>query len=197
VLEVGSGPVSLLAGAVDNGLVLVEAVDPLARAYRLLLRQYGIAYPIRPLAGRGEKLPRKLLSRPFDIAYSSNAIDHSRSPRLCLEQMNAAVRPGGFLLLEGFCNEGSEGGWVGLHQHDIRVADGKLVHLDRAGRPSELTTGLPLTYRSYRVTGFRDRGIFSFGYDLPEGMAVASGNWYTRSWYTVLLQKASTAESDV
>jgi SAM-dependent methyltransferase len=104
LLEVGSGPVSLLAGAVDDGLCTVVAVDPLARVYRQLLDRHGMRYPIRPRVGHGERLAFPQGS--FDLVYSSNALDHTRSPRRCLEQMCRVLRPGGFLLLEGFVREG-------------------------------------------------------------------------------------------
>src|SRR5262245_15815490 len=119
VLEVGSGPLSLLAAGVDRALFDLVAVDPLAVAYRNLLRMYGIRYPIDPIAGRGETLAAQFPLTRFDAVYCSNALDHTRSPIRSIAQMCDVLRPGGFLVLEGFVREGSEGGWAGLHQHDL------------------------------------------------------------------------------
>lgn len=192
LLEVGSGPVSILAAGVDEGLLTVVAVDPLARAYRTLRRFYDIPYPIEPRPGRGETLQQQFASASFEIVYSSNALDHTHSPRRCVEQMFALLRPGGFLMLEGFVREGSQGNWVGLHQHDLFPAGGTLVHEDRAGRRTELTTGLPLACVTERVLQFKDRTIEAFGYEVPAGMPLgAPGDWRCRDWYAILFRRST------
>jgi len=192
LLEVGSGPLSLLAGAVDEGLCTVVAVDPLARLYRQLLDRHGIAYPIRPRVGLGERLTQVFPQASFDLVYSSNALDHTRSPRRCLEHMCQILRPGGFLLLEGLVREGTAEHWKGLHQHDLLSEHGHLVHFDRAGRRTELTHGLPLVSITEHVSLFRERGIEAFGYELPAGMLPdAPWNWQFRPWYTLLFRRAA------
>jgi SAM-dependent methyltransferase len=189
LLEVGSGPLSLLAGAVDEGLCTVVAVDPLARVYRQLLDHHGIAYPIRPRVGHGERLAQAFPQASFDLVYSSNALDHTRSPRRCLEQMCRVLRPGGFLLLEGLVREGTAENWNGLHQHDLVPEQGRLLHFDRAGRRTELTAGLPLVCVTEHVSPFRERGIKAFGYEIPADMPPdAPWNW-ERPWYTVLFRR--------
>jgi len=191
LLEVGSGPLSLLAGAVDEGLCTVVAVDPLARVYRHLLDRYGIAYPIRPRVGHGERLTQAFPRASFDLVYSSNALDHTRSPRRCLEQICQVLRPGGFLLLEGLEREGTAEHWNGLHQHDLLIdRRRRLLHFDRAGRRTDLTDGLPLVCVTAHVSLFRERGIEAFGYELPAGMpSDAPWNWQLRPWYAVLFRR--------
>jgi SAM-dependent methyltransferase len=189
VLEVGSGPVSILAAGVDEGLFNVVAVDPLAHVYRELLSLNDLRYPIQPVPGTGEILQTQFQSKSFDIVYSSNALDHTRSPLRCLEQICEVLRSGGFLLLEGFICEGSKGGWQGLHQHDLFPEDGHLVHVDRAGRRTVLTAQLPLTPVSQRVCEFRERDIQTSGYELPANMSPdAPSSWLRRPWYTVLFR---------
>jgi SAM-dependent methyltransferase len=188
LLELGSGPVSILAFGIDEGLFTVVAVDPLALPYRYLLRFYGVTYPIQPLPGQGEALLKQFSPASFDIAYSSNALDHTRSPRRCLEQMCEVVRPGGFLLLEGFVREGTHGNWSGLHQHDLLTEHGSLTHIDRAGRHTNLTADLPLTCVSERVCQFKDRRIEAFGYEVSEDMP-PDPPWNYQDWYTLLLRR--------
>ena len=188
LLELGSGPVSILASGIDDGLFTVVAVDPLARLYRYLLRFYGVTYPIQPLPGRGETLLKQFIPASFDIAYSSNALDHTGSPRRCLEQLCRVLRPGGFLLLEGFVREGTHGNWSGLHQHDLLAEHGSLTHLDRAGRRTNLTEDLPLTCVSERVCQFKDRGIEAFGYEVSPDMP-PDPPWNYQDWYTLLLRR--------
>jgi SAM-dependent methyltransferase len=190
LLEVGSGPVSILAAGADDHSVEIVAIDPLARIYGGLLGLYDVQYPIRPLPGRGESLATRFPADSFEIVYSSNALDHARSPLRCLEQMCRVLRPRGVMVLEGFVREGSHGHWIGLHQHDLFPENGDLVHVDPTGRRTTLTRGLPLTCVSARVRLFRDRGIHSFGYEVPPSMpSDAPDNWQLRDWYTLLFHR--------
>lgn len=190
LLEVGSGPVSILAAGAEQKLCAIVAVDPLATIYRDLLRLSDIAYPIEPIPGNGESLIRQFSCESFDIVYSSNALDHARSPRQCLEQICGVLRPGGFLLLEGFEREGSHGHWTGLHQHDLFVEGEVLVHMDRTGRRTDLTAEMPLTCISKRICAFKDRNIQSFGYELPANLnPMAPESWLHRAWYTILFRR--------
>ena len=192
LLEVGSGPVSIIAAGVDERLVDVTAVDPLARVYRDLLSLNGLDYPVRPRPGRGEYLRRLFGPRAFDVVYSSNALDHTTSPRRCLEQMCEVLKTGGYLVLEGFINEGSNGKWIGLHQHDLSPSDGQLIDVDRHGTRSVLTAGLPLACVTERVCEFKDRGIHAFGYEFPPDMDLeAPDSWAHRRWYTLSFQRVN------
>lgn len=188
LLEIGSGPLSLLSAGVDERIVEVTAVDPLADVYRDLLNLKGIDFPVRPIRGWGEHLEKALGNRLFDIGYSSNSLDHATSPRTCIEQMCSRVRPGGRIVLEGFEREGSQGGWGGLHQHDLFVESGRLMHEARSGTKTELVADLPLKLLSYRTFKFSDRGIDSFGHELPPDLPADSPHsWMNRSWYEIVL----------
>ena len=193
VLEIGSGPFSLLASGVDEGIVTVTALDPLARSYADLLKLCGVDFPVRPVPGRGEDLSR-FAARSFDIVYSSNALDHSASPRRCIEQMCEMLPAGGVLLLEGFVREGSQGNWIGLHQHDLFTEQGQLIHVDRQGHRTNLAAQLPLEYVSDHVCQFKDRNIQSFGYELNVPLNPANAwDWRFRDWYTVVFRKVPKA----
>jgi len=174
---------SILAAAGDEDLVDMVAVDPLARMYREILHFSGMAYPVRPQPGRGERLRTVFGAGTFDLVYASNALDHTQSPRACVEQMVEVLRPSGFLVLEGFVDEGSNGSWNGLHQHDLSPADDHLVN-----------GGLPLTCVSSRVCEFRDRGIHAFGYELPPDLPEdAPGSWARRPWYAISFRRERNA----
>ena len=188
ILEVGSGPVSLLAWGVDEGLLEVAAIDPLAEAYAAMLERYGIAYPVRPRPLAGEDLLDAFAERSFDGAYSSNALDHARSPGRVLHNMARAVRPGGRIVLEGFCREGSNAGWEGLHQHDLVPCEGHLLHFDRARTLTDLTRNLPLRCLEQRIAPFDERGIASFGYEPDRGGSIEG--WYYFDWYTLVYEVA-------
>jgi SAM-dependent methyltransferase len=184
VLELGSGPVSLLAWGVDQGLIAVTAVDPLADAYAALLDRHGCSYPVRPRRGDGETLSGLFEDGTFDIAYSSNAIDHTASPRRSMEQLARTVRRGGIILCEGFEREGSHEGWWGLHQHDLVAEEGHLVEYGRDQRRTVLTDGLGLDCLQQEVRPFTERSLTTHGHDWPpeEPGDQLRHNWYTLVW---------------
>jgi SAM-dependent methyltransferase len=188
LLEVGSGPTSLLAAGVEEGLFQITAVDPLARTYARLLARHSFVYPVRPIEGSGESLSSMFAPASFDVVYSSNALDHTVSPAECLRQICEVLRPGGMLLLEGFVREGSTGGWEGLHQHDLFVEDHRLAHEDRSGRRSPPTEDLPLVTALDTTVEFRERGIDTAGYELPDGQG-EEPTWARRGWYTILFRR--------
>jgi SAM-dependent methyltransferase len=188
VIELGSGPVSLLAWGVEQRLLQITAVDPLAREYARLRRRHGIEYPVVCRRGFGERLRLLVRLRSFDLAFSSNAIDHAQSPARCVESLVSVLKPGGLLVLEGYWNEGSGENWVGLHQHDLYPEAGHLMRRGRDGAVSSLTARLPVSYVEERTVPFYERGIRSFGYewDRPDG---GREPWYDRPWYSLVFRK--------
>ena len=112
VADVGSGVVSIL-----NGLIPVTAIDPLGELYQLVF-DYKAHKLAHPLPFPAEEMPAV---NHFDIVHCSNAIDHTQQPILAYESMMNAVKPKGYLILQGFENEGTHENWQGFHQHDIYV----------------------------------------------------------------------------
>ncbi len=187
VLEVGSGPVSLLAWGVDQGLCEVTAVDPLAKQYEMMMaRYYGRAYPIVPVEGIGEALLTLFDRESFDAVYSSNALDHASSPRACLRAISLVVRRGGIVCVEGFTSEGTYECWRGLHQHDLVPAPDDLVHCDKQGVYLNLTRDLKLRCLDRKAGSFSERAIDSFGYEWTG--AAPTSPWHGREWYTMLFE---------
>lgn len=112
VADIGSGVCSIL-----NGLVDVEPFDPLGDLYGIVFN-YKAHKVTQPKAYPAEELPH---NAEFDIVHCSNAIDHTQSPMLAYSKMMQAVKPGGYLIIQGFENEGTFENWQGFHQHDIHV----------------------------------------------------------------------------
>jgi 2-polyprenyl-3-methyl-5-hydroxy-6-metoxy-1,4-benzoquinol methylase len=75
----------------------------------------------------GEELLEHFGSRRFDIAYATNALDHSADPVAIISNMVALVRPGGAVLLRHKRNEGQSARYGGLHQWNFDVAEDRLV----------------------------------------------------------------------
>lgn len=120
VLDVGSGVCSLL-----NGLVNVDSCDPLGDLYSLVF-DYKAHKIKKPLAIPAEQLQ---FTNIYDIVHISNALDHSQDPLKALEKLMQAVKPGGYLIVQGFINEAIHENWQGFHQWNIDIDDAGLMHI--------------------------------------------------------------------
>ena len=186
LLEVGAGPVSLLSWGAEQCLFEMTAIDPLADAYARILADNHISYPVKPVSGSGEKLLDIFAERSFDVVYSSNALDHAISPHQSLQNISRVVKEGGLVCLEGFCREGTNAGWEGLHQHDLVPQNGQLLHFNRQGHCTNLTGTLDFKCLSQKIGPFSDRGIQSFGYEPGENGFICG--WYYFDWYTMIFR---------
>ena len=124
VLDVGSGVVSILNGLLPSDKIV--AIDPLGDRYKTIFdyEKYQIQPPI-PV--RGEEVAYK---EEFDIVHMSNALDHTQDPYLVYDNLYRSVKPGGFLILQGFENEGQAQKYQGMHQWDI-FADGRTLWIGK------------------------------------------------------------------
>lgn len=150
VLDVGSGPISLLSGGHHAGKWKLTATDLLTESYQQLLKAYGhgrVVDGVRYVACPGEKLGEVLPHGSFDFISMNNAMDHTTSPRAVLEQMVLVARSGAHISITGHTREGTHENWDGMHQHDLWVENGKLMRCGPHGKDTQcLNEGLPLTY---------------------------------------------------
>jgi 2-polyprenyl-3-methyl-5-hydroxy-6-metoxy-1,4-benzoquinol methylase len=131
LLDVGAGPVSRLMWGAANNLIDIVSIDPLADEYLKLLNKYNVSIPVKPIQGKGESIVDQFGENSFDIVYCCNALDHSERPFICALNMVAALKAGGYLMIEGFTKEGTHEKYVGLHQHDLCVEDNNLSYTDK------------------------------------------------------------------
>lgn len=117
ILDCGSGAVSVLNGLHKTANIV--ATDLLAEDYKKIFdyKKYNI---IPPHAIAAEELPAPFLNN-FDIVHMRNALDHTQDPVRAYNSMLACVKPGGYLIIQGFENEGTFEKWQGMHQWDISV----------------------------------------------------------------------------
>jgi ubiquinone/menaquinone biosynthesis C-methylase UbiE len=133
VIEVGCGPTSqFYAEDLARKPLSIITVDPLAKVYRRLHDQYKTGYNIMCIEGYGENLNKLFPEQAFHLVYSQNAIDHSMNPQLFVKNMSRILKVGCFLVLSGFIKEGTKANWLGLHQWDIEVKNGKLLISNRS-----------------------------------------------------------------
>jgi SAM-dependent methyltransferase len=127
ILDVGAGPVTWLGFRYPGKTLTIVPVDPLADEYDRLLREAGLEPPVRTIRVAGEALLEHFGPRRFDIAYSTNALDHSADPFTIISNMVAVVRAGGVVLLRHKRNEGEGAQYGGLHQWNFDVVDDDLL----------------------------------------------------------------------
>lgn len=148
VLDVGSGVCSILNGTVPK----VTTADPLGELYELIFdyKKYNLQPPF-PIPAEEIGESGVLLysnDKLFDIVHISNALDHTQNPLLAVQQLYKAVKPGGFLIIQGFENEGSFEKWQGFHKWDIHISDA-FTRLECKGQDGKSTEILYNPYNFY------------------------------------------------
>jgi tRNA (mo5U34)-methyltransferase len=108
VLDVGCGSGYHCWRMAGAGAELVIGVDPSQKfLYQFqALKKYLGAHPVHLLPLRGEDLPKNLSG--FDTVFSMGVLYHRKSPFDHLEELKAALRPGGELVLETLIIDGDE-----------------------------------------------------------------------------------------
>ena len=132
-LEIGSGPNSSLSFWVDNGLLNVIAIDPLADVYKNILKKLNYKYPITPINIRAEDLMAYFREELFHIIFAQNSLDHVEDPLICFKNAYKLLKKGGFLFVCSNVKEGTRKLWLGMHKFDIYVENNKLLLADEKG----------------------------------------------------------------
>lgn len=127
ILDVGAGPISFVGKVFGDRPVTLVPVDPLAEEYERLLTAAGVEPPVPTRNGSAEELSKQFPEGSFDLVHASNSIDHAFDPVLAIAEMVKMVRPGGYVYLSHFRNEGHQNGYYGLHQWNFDVEDGEFI----------------------------------------------------------------------
>jgi SAM-dependent methyltransferase len=127
ILDVGAGPLTTVGRTYPAKELRITAIDPLAADYARILADAGISPPVPTLPGEGERLLEIFAPGEFDIAYAANALDHSYDPLLAIRNMVEVVKPGGYVLLRHRRNEAEAKSYLGLHQWNFDVRDGRWI----------------------------------------------------------------------
>ena len=127
VLDLGAGPLTTLGLRWEGRHLEIVAVDPLAAEYDRLLADLQLTPPVRTISGTGEALLEQFGEGTFDFAHSSNALDHAFDPLLSIRNMVRVVKPGCFVYLYHFENEGEKENFNGLHQWNFFSRRGDMI----------------------------------------------------------------------
>jgi len=139
ILDVGSGPLSLLGYSWPGIDVQLVAADPLACEYGEMRRDLGLEVPpmAAPRAVEAERLTEMFGPMSFDIVHCTNALDHSHDPVRGMAEMLRVVRRGRPVSLQHSRNEAEKNGYAGLHQWNLDMRSGRFV----AWQPASSSTG--------------------------------------------------------
>ena len=127
ILDIGSGPFSVVGSVHPRKRITVTAADSLAREYSELMARRGIK-PLIPIDYQDmEHLTYH--DNLFDIVHCVNALDHTAHPDAALREMLRVCRSGGYVHLRHFSNMGDRKRYTGLHRWNI-----ELYNRDSQGR---------------------------------------------------------------
>jgi SAM-dependent methyltransferase len=156
ILDVGAGPLTWLGYRYPGKRLTIVPVDPLADEYDRLLRNAGLEPPVRTIRVAGEALLEHFHPASFDIAYATNALDHSADPLTIISNMVTVVRPGGAVVLRHKRNEGQSARYSGLHQWNFDAVDNGLLLWNEA---VEVNVGSALGGRATTAAWLEDNEV--------------------------------------
>ena len=140
ILDVGSGPLSVIGRKSSVGAIEVTCCDPLAHGYIALLARHQVLNQHSIVAVAAETLSSHFPDGHFDIAFSNNAIDHSQDPIKVLREMALVTRVGGVIIIQVAVNEGKRGSYTGLHQWDCAMEGGRFTIAARNSEPVDVAS---------------------------------------------------------
>ena len=138
VLDVGSGPVSIIGTQMPGNSIELTACDPLAEEYNSMLRAVGLDERANIQKVSGEDLSKVFKKNSFDIVFSANALDHSYAPLLCIQNMLEVCKPGGWVIIVAVENEGERENYHGLHQWNFSLSNLDQVSLCSRNQNSKI-----------------------------------------------------------
>jgi 2-polyprenyl-3-methyl-5-hydroxy-6-metoxy-1,4-benzoquinol methylase len=124
ILDVGSGPLTILGKNFNGKKLNIDACDALAKEYIELLEKYYIEPLIKTQYGMVESVHICFDYSYYDIVYAQNCIDHCLSPDRAILSMLQVCKPGGKILLVHEINEAENEHYSGLHQWNFYSVDG-------------------------------------------------------------------------
>ena len=139
ILEVGSGPLTLLGKRHATKRLDIVPTDLLADDYARMLAARGVVPPIRTILADAQGLVNQFGEAAFDYVTANNCIDHCADPVRALTQMLGVVKPGGWVSLRHREHEGARHAHRGLHKWSFGLEAGKPILFNRSVR-IDLTT---------------------------------------------------------
>lgn len=134
ILDVGSGPISVLGKKHAGQRLDITACDPLADHYALIASDFGVERAIPIVRAFAEDLSAYFEPDQFDLVHCQNALDHSMEPLRAVLQMLIVTKPGGAVLLRHQLNEAENENYSGFHQWNFDAEDGRFIMWNKQQR---------------------------------------------------------------
>lgn len=127
ILDVGSGPVTMLGKRFNGKELNIISTDILAEEYALMFSKAGFHIPNPPMKVAGEELSEFFGNIKFDIVHAQNSIDHCFDPVKVISEMVKVLAPNGVIILTHEVCEGRNEDYQGLHQWNFDLEDNRFV----------------------------------------------------------------------
>jgi len=127
VLDVGSGPLSVVGKTHKGRSIALTATDPLADFYSSILEEHEIVAPVPTQFATAEDLSLFFDDSSFDLVYCQNALDHSFDPMRAIVEMLRVLKVGGRIALNHHENEAENENYVGFHQFNFTKEENDFV----------------------------------------------------------------------
>ena len=134
VLDVGAGPASFFGHRLNGRPIELSACDPLAPLYAKMTSRHRVTWPVQTVSGFAEDLSAFYPRGAFDMIFCRNALDHSFDPVRGIEEMLLVLRNGGRVILIHYANEAEKGDYMGFHQWNFDVVDGRPIIWNKNSR---------------------------------------------------------------
>lgn len=127
ILDVGSGPLTVISNIWPEINLSITMVDPLADEYNKILDKYNIVVPVRPQKCEVEKLSDIFPKNHFDFVHMKNSLDHSYDPISGINQMLNVVKPKCYVYLQHHINVAETNEYFGFHQWNFCEEKGDFI----------------------------------------------------------------------
>lgn len=138
ILDIGAGPLTTVGKMCNGSKIDLQAIDPLASVYDMLLEKNGITPPVRTKYGEAEQVADMYEDGSFDLVHAANSLDHAHDPVAAIKAAARVVRPGGHVFLEHILNEGDREGYGGLHQWNFGVDNDSFTIASSSGQKTNM-----------------------------------------------------------
>ena len=126
ILDVGSGPQTFLGKKLEGKSLVIDAIDPLADTYNLIMEKYNIIPLVKPKPINSEEILKYYEPRSFDLVVARNSLDHAYDPLESISSMIQVVKSGCYVYIITRPNEAINQNYSGLHQWNFFTRDGSL-----------------------------------------------------------------------
>lgn len=126
ILDIGSGPLTVLGKNWDNKTINITAIDPLADNYLELRQRYNLTSSVKINKGFVESLEEIFAPDSFDFIHARNSLDHCWDPKKGIQNIYNLLKPKSKAYISVFINEGEHEKYDGLHQWNFHESEKKI-----------------------------------------------------------------------